>query len=423
MPHQTSFGLFFFHSLSKNLLIFFSFLFFMVVFISFIFQVFFTPSFHSSTSFIFVLFSNFFSFRLFFTSLFKPSLPRRFFRRPVETYWGPSGDRVEIKLDQFEMVEALCAKMVCLNSSRTVSLDKTRSKWTPSIVFKRWFRKARASPQTLESRDWTQTPNGVVRTNCRLFCGVQPFHPRMNCGSHHIRPSYKPSVIRTFAHTKHTGAVGRDGHRGRLCQREVNGLDGGSMSERSGVTAQSRVGRHAFHHARHHDSATEKGRKSPRHCRWPVIQASGCQDTCETVQSCSGVHSTCAPFQLALSTSAGVDCVEHAVTAATDENPSRQWCPLMEWERANYVCRRVVVAELRDTPSLQGLVTFLRSCTAGRHVTSGWKQLGGVMTSISTREGAKRSPHASAVQPDNPRCVSSGARERTSWRGLLSVLG
>ena len=35
----------------------------------------------------------------------------------------------------------------------------------------------------------------------------------------------------------------------------------------------------------------------------------------------AAVETTCAPFQFALSTRAGVDCVGHAVRAATDENP------------------------------------------------------------------------------------------------------
>ena len=33
------------------------------------------------------------------------------------------------------------------------------------------------------------------------------------------------------------------------------------------------------------------------------------------------VESTCAPFQFALSTRAGTDCVGHVVRALTDENP------------------------------------------------------------------------------------------------------
>ena len=70
------------------------------------------------------------------------------------------------------------------------------------------------------------------------------------------------------------GGMGTEG--GRLCQREVDGLGGsivGTFQQTSrspepettmcatGVAAQSRVGRHAFLHARHHDSSPRKREK------------------------------------------------------------------------------------------------------------------------------------------------------------------
>ena len=50
-----------------------------------------------------------------------------------------------------------------------------------------------------------------------------------------------------------------------------------------------------------------------------------CFDDCEVFQLLSqfrkAVESICAPFQFALSTRAGTDCVGHVVRALTDENP------------------------------------------------------------------------------------------------------
>ena len=60
-------------------------------------------------------------------------------------------------------------------------------------------------------------------------------------------------------------------------------------------------------------------RWSPRNCGWRCGAAVGWQDHCTTVeQGCGGAT---APFQYALSTKAGCECVAHALQALSELNP------------------------------------------------------------------------------------------------------
>ena len=78
-------------------------------------------------------------------------------------------------------------------------------------------------------------------------------------------------------------------------------------------------------------------------------------------QFSAAVKATCAAFQFALSTRAGVDCVGHAVRAATDENPEATVLSIDGVGAHDHVYRSAMMAKLRDTPSLQGLLPFVRS--------------------------------------------------------------
>ena len=66
------------------------------------------------------------------------------------------------------------------------------------------------------------------------------------------------------------------------------------------------------------------------------------------------VEATCSPFHFALSTSAGTDCVGHAVRFATDANPEATVLSI-DGVGADHVYRSAMMGKLLQVPSLQGL--------------------------------------------------------------------
>ena len=74
----------------------------------------------------------------------------------------------------------------------------------------------------------------------------------------------------------------------------------------------------------------------------------------------SAVEAACAPFQFALSTRAGVDCVGHAVRAATDANPMTTVLSLNGIGAYDHVFRASVMSKLLEVPSLHHLLPFVR---------------------------------------------------------------
>ena len=68
------------------------------------------------------------------------------------------------------------------------------------------------------------------------------------------------------------------------------------------------------------------------------------------------VEAACAPFQFALSTRAGVDCVGHAVRVMTETNPDATLLSI-----DGVVLRSAMMAKLFEVPGLRPLLPFVRS--------------------------------------------------------------
>ena len=106
-------------------------------------------------------------------------------------------------------------------------------------------------------------------------------------------------------------------------------------------------------------------------------------------QFSAAVETTCAPFQFAMSTRAGVDCVGHAVRVATDENPEATVLSIDGVGAYDHVNRSAMMAKLRDTPSLQGLLPFVRSVYS-RPSCYKWRDSTGICHDIHHHEGGEQ---------------------------------
>ena len=82
------------------------------------------------------------------------------------------------------------------------------------------------------------------------------------------------------------------------------------------------------------------------------------------------VESTCAPFQFALSTRAGTDCVGHTIRAMTDDDPECTVLSIDGIGAYDHILRSAFLTKLHNVPALQGLLPFVRF-TPGTRVTSG----------------------------------------------------
>ena len=101
------------------------------------------------------------------------------------------------------------------------------------------------------------------------------------------------------------------------------------------------------------------------------------------------VESVCAPFQFALSTRAGTDCVGHAIRAMTDADPE---CTVLSIDGVgayDHVLRSSFLAKLHSVPSLQGLLPFVRSIYA-RTSTCVWEDEAGLRHQIRQAEGGEQ---------------------------------
>ena len=102
----------------------------------------------------------------------------------------------------------------------------------------------------------------------------------------------------------------------------------------------------------------------------------------------AAVEATCAPFQFALSTRAGVDCVGHAVSVATDQNTEATVLSIDGVGAYDHVFR----GSMMSPPVCKVCCLSSEQCTAGLRVTSGGTRPEHVTTSTSTREGSKEIP-------------------------------
>ena len=76
------------------------------------------------------------------------------------------------------------------------------------------------------------------------------------------------------------------------------------------------------------------------------------------------VETTCAPFQFALSTRAGTDCVGHAIRALTDADLTATVLSIDGIGAYDHVLRSAMMSKLFDVPCLRGLLPFVRATYA-----------------------------------------------------------
>ena len=78
------------------------------------------------------------------------------------------------------------------------------------------------------------------------------------------------------------------------------------------------------------------------------------------------VEETCVPFQFALSTRAGTDCVGHAIRVATDANHEAIVLSIDGVGAYDHVHRSAMLSKLLEVPRLQPLYTGLHGTRARR---------------------------------------------------------
>ena len=104
------------------------------------------------------------------------------------------------------------------------------------------------------------------------------------------------------------------------------------------------------------------------------------------------VESTCAPFQFALSTRAGTDCVGHTIRAMTDADPECTVLSIDGIGAYDHILRSAFLTKLHNVPELQGLLPFVRSIYA-RPTTYVWEDSEGVKHRIVQAEGGEQAIH------------------------------
>ena len=105
------------------------------------------------------------------------------------------------------------------------------------------------------------------------------------------------------------------------------------------------------------------------------------------------VEATCAPFQFALSTRAGTDCVGHAIRAVTDANPMCTVLSIDGIGAYDHVYRSAMLAKLHEVPSLQGLLPSPEVPMPTPRVTFGKMRLG-CNTASSKPKRANKATHS-----------------------------
>ena len=83
-------------------------------------------------------------------------------------------------------------------------------------------------------------------------------------------------------------------------------------------------------------------------------------------QYSEAVEEACTQFQFALSTRAGVDCVDHTVRLLTDQNPQATVLSVDGICAFDHVYRSAMLSKLLEVPKLQGLIPFVRQSYAQR---------------------------------------------------------
>ena len=125
------------------------------------------------------------------------------------------------------------------------------------------------------------------------------------------------------------------------------------------------------------------------------------------------VEKACAPFQFALSTRAGTDCVGHAIRASADANPRATVLSIDGIGGYDHVLRSAMLTKLVEVPQLQGLVPYVRSVYAlpTRYAWEDEQALGGSGDSTPHWQNASVEP-SRRVPPRTGRFPSEGLEPR-----------
>ena len=97
----------------------------------------------------------------------------------------------------------------------------------------------------------------------------------------------------------------------------------------------------------------------------------------------------CSPFQFALSTRAGTDCVGHVIRALTDANPSLTVTSIDGVGAYDHVYRSAMLSKLLEVPKLRGLLPFARFAYA-EPTSYVWEDEDGSRHHIRQGEGESR---------------------------------
>ena len=119
------------------------------------------------------------------------------------------------------------------------------------------------------------------------------------------------------------------------------------------------------------------------------------------------VEAVCAPFQFALSTRAGTDCVGHAVRAATEANPQATVLSIDAVGAYDHVHRSAMMAKLLEIPVCRVYFHSSGARTVTLRATNGSTQMECSTTFTSTKAGSR----------EIPSCLCSSVQRSTMpWR-------
>ena len=100
------------------------------------------------------------------------------------------------------------------------------------------------------------------------------------------------------------------------------------------------------------------------------------------------VEAACAPYQFALSTRAGTDCVGHVVRLLTDEKPRATLLSIGGVGAYDHVLRSAMLSKLHNVPGARAMLPFVRLAYAQRSEYT-WEAEDGSRQTVRLR-GASR---------------------------------
>ena len=100
-------------------------------------------------------------------------------------------------------------------------------------------------------------------------------------------------------------------------------------------------------------------------------------------------ESECAPFQYALSTRAGTDCVGHMLRAATDADPRLTILSVDGIGAYDHILRSAMLGRLLQMPGARQILPFVRLSYA-QPSTYGWFDEDGQRRAVSQAEGGEQ---------------------------------